>query len=157
MENENLQNQIDELKRRLDARDKQQISYPLDIQSINVLQKYFMRIIDTVFTTAGAAGHVFTSYIGRQDEKEFEVSANTFIPYTVNVSSNYLTVSKIYFNDGDHVYVSTSDTPPSPLTTVGDYYIINSTGTTFQLSLTAGGAAIDITDAGTGKQYIYFF
>jgi len=43
---------------------------------------------------------------------------------------------------------------PTPLTAGSAYYVINTTGTTFKLSLTQGGAAIDITDAGTGTHFI---
>jgi hypothetical protein len=45
--------------------------------------------------------------------------------------------------------VSTGGTLPAPLTT-GTWYIINKTNDTFQVSATPGGAAVDITTAGTG-------
>ncbi len=33
--------------------------------------------------------------------------------------------------------------------------IINSTGNTFKISLTSGGAAVDITDIGVGRHFIF--
>lgn len=137
----------------------QQISYPLDINSVKVLNQYFMQITGTVKTVAGAAGNEFTYYVGNQNgaQFQFQVSANTFIPYTVNVSANTITENRVRFPNDTQIYVSTSDTPPTPLNTSTNYFVINSTGTTFQLSLTMGGAAIDITDSGVGQQYIYFF
>lgn len=52
--------------------------------------------------------------------------------------------------DGQLVHVTTTETLPTPLTINTNYYIITSTTNTFQLSLTSGGAAIDLTDNGTG-------
>ncbi len=46
--------------------------------------------------------------------------------------------------------LSTSSLLPSPLDAFTDYYIVFVDTTTFKLSLTAGGAAIDITTTGTG-------
>lgn len=43
---------------------------------------------------------------------------------------------------------------PSPLVRTLDYFVVNPTANTFQLSLTASGAAINITDNGTGDQYV---
>lgn len=159
MENENqqLEARIRELEKYVAERKRQQISFPLDVQSRIILQNYFMSITGVVKTVGGVSGNEFISYIGQQGDFPFEVSYNTFIPYTVNVSSNVLTVQRIAFQDDQMVYVSTSGTPPSPLDTVTNYFVVNSSGLTFQLSLTQGGAPIDITDDGDGSQYIYFF
>lgn len=156
-ENENLQAQIDELKRRLDARDAQQIVFPLDVQSVNVLNRYFMRITGTIITTGGAGGNTFIEYAGNQNGTEFLVGSNTYVPFVVDVSANTLTVTKQYFDNGTLVNLYTSDTLPAPFTTGTDYYVVNSTGLLFKLSATFGGAAIDITNAGTGTQYISTF
>jgi hypothetical protein len=43
---------------------------------------------------------------------------------------------------------------PPPLVPGRTYYVLNSTGTTFNLSLTAGGAAINTSAAGSGTHYI---
>jgi hypothetical protein len=75
----------------------------------------------------------------------------------VNVSTDYVTVnSYLRFFNGDIVNVATDDTSPSPLLAGVNYYVINSDGTTFQLSLTGGGAAINITTAGSGQQFISY-
>jgi hypothetical protein len=152
-----LQQRITELEKWKAQKEKQQISFPLDQQSITILQKYFMRIINTIYTIGGVGGLLFTSYLGKQDDKEFVVSQNNFIPYTVSVSTNVLTIQVGRFDDDTQVYLSTSDTPPSPLNTLNSYFVINSSGQSFQLAATQAGAAIDITDVGVGNQYIYFF
>jgi hypothetical protein len=52
--------------------------------------------------------------------------------------------------NGDKVWLTTSSILPDPLAVETNYFIINKTTNTFKLSLTSGGAAIDITDTGTG-------
>lgn len=158
-DNENLQSQIDELKRRLDERDAQQIVFPLDVNSVNVLNRYFMRITGSIITTGGAGGNTFVEYNGNQNGTEFLVGSNTYVPFTVIPSADTLTVTKQYFDNGTLVNLYTSDTLPAPFVTGTDYYVVNAsaTGLTFKLSATFGGAAIDITTSGTGTQYISTF
>lgn len=157
MENSNLENRIKELEKWKDEKTRQQIAFPLDTESVRVLTNYFMSLNATIKTVAGTGGNEFTYFTGQQGDRDFQVSENTFIPYSVSVANDTLTVQKIAFENDTQVYLSTSDTPPSPLDTVTNYYVVNSTGLTFQLSLTSGGAAINITDAGVGSQYIYYF
>lgn len=148
---------IESLERWKSAREKQQIVFPLDEESRKVLNKWFMSITTVVSYIGGAAGKLFTSYIGKQDDQEFEVSANSFIEYSVNISTDYLTATRSRFDNNTQVYLVTENTAPAPLTTVASYFVINSNGLTFQLSATMAGAAINITSIGVGKQYIYFF
>ena len=42
---------------------------------------------------------------------------------------------------------------PTPLSAHVRYFVVNSTANSFQISLTEGGAAVDITDAGVGECY----
>lgn len=141
MENQqDLQQQIDELKRRLDERDKQQITYPLDTQSIQVLQKYFMRITDTVLYIGGVAAKTFISYVGKQDDKIFEVNESTYVPYTVDPSTNIITITpgmRFRFVNDEKVYFVTEDTYPNPLNGIQTFYVIEaaSDGMSFQVSL----------------------
>jgi hypothetical protein len=116
-----------------------------------------MSIVNSVTFVAGAGGHSFTTYLGQQGQYNFEISPANLTSYSVNISTDYITVqSYLRFFNGNVVNIATTDTPPSPLMAGVDYYVINSDGTTFQLSLTAGGSAINITTTGTGGQYISF-
>lgn len=159
MDENDLLARIDKLEKWMQEKTAQQISYPLDQQSLIVLGKYFMHIVGSTLTIGGAAGNTFLNYIGEQDNQKFQVSTDTFVQYAVNVSTDTLTTinSGVNFANNTQIYVSTESTPPSPLSLTGNYFIINSTGQSFKLSLTSGGAAINITDVGVGKQYIYFF
>lgn len=154
------------LERRIAALEKwqadkklQQISFPLDTQSVTILKKYFMRIVNTIKTIGGVGGNEFITYLGEQDDKIFQLDKNTFIPYTVNVATDILSVIGIRFDNDTQVYFSTEDTAPTPLDAMlgTSYFIVNSSGNSFQVAATQGGAAIDITDQGVGHQYIYFF
>lgn len=140
-------------------RETQQIVYPLDFQSQKILGNYFMHIIGDITTVGGAGGNTFVSYLGQQGPFEFTVDANIYIPYTVtSLADNQVTVAYGNFEDDEAVSVITSDTAPAPLVAGIVYYVINSTGQTFKLTTVQGdsGSIVDITDTGTGKQYIYF-
>lgn len=157
MDNTQLQKRIEALEKWKTDRERQQISFPLDIQSINVLSQNFMRILSQITTIAGAGGQESTYFTGRQGSFNFQVSENSFIPYVVNTTTNIVSVNGFSFEDDNRLYLSTSDTCPTPLDTSTTYYVINSTGSSFKLSLTSGGAEIDITDSGVGTQYLYYF
>lgn len=71
--------------------------------------------------------------------------------YTANATTDFITVSSA-LPDGTTIQVLSSGTPPGGLSVGQTYYVVNSTGTTFKLSLTNGGAAINITTTGSGVQ-----
>lgn len=68
----------------------------------------------------------------------------------VDTSGNTLTSNNHGLNNGAIVYTIGASLP-APLVQGTPYYIVNKTSNTFQLSLTLGGAAIDITSAGSGS------
>lgn len=155
MDNQNLENRIQALEKWKEEKTRQQINFPLDFQSIQVLGKYFMHIVNSITYAAGAGGHEFTEYIGKQDDVEFLVNSNTYVPYTVNLASNTIMING-YMDDDRGIDLITSDTPPTPLSILTHYYAINSTGTSFQLTTVQGNAGfiVTITDTGVGNQYL---
>jgi len=71
--------------------------------------------------------------------------------FAVNTTTNYITrVGGSSYANGTPIQIASTGTLPSPLVAATTYYVINSDGTVFQLSLTLNGSAIDITTAGTG-------
>lgn len=72
--------------------------------------------------------------------------------FTADASTNTITAVSHGLPDGAVVTLSSTTTLPGGLGTYPPnfYYVINRTNTTFQLSTTSGGSAVDITDAGTG-------
>ena len=157
MDTTQLQKRIEALEKWKADREKQQIVYPLDVNSQVILNRYFMHITDTVTTVGGAAGHEFTTYLGQQGQQTFEVSQAILTPYSVDATTNIFTVnSYLRFFDDNPVGVLTSDTAPAPLVVGVTYYVRDSDGQSFKLAATVGGAAIDITDTGTGRQFIQY-
>lgn len=76
----------------------------------------------------------------------------------VDVSTNVLTAINHPYENGDVVRFTMSynddkmaPSLPSPLQVGRNYYVVGVSGDTFQLSLTSGGSAIDITDQGSGR------
>ena len=73
--------------------------------------------------------------------------------FTANPSTDVLTSVGHGMANGMCVSLSHDQQPatlPGGLSTGTDYFVISATANTFQLSLTDGGAAVDITDSGTG-------
>lgn len=157
-----LENQIQSLEKWKAEKEKQQIAFPLDSQSIDILQKYFISYFSTISYSAGVGGNNFVSYLAKQDNLIFELNPPSLISYIVNVSTNYLTTfqysGNLKFFDNQEVLLYTDGTAPSPLSAgLGTvYHVINSDGYVFQLSATPGGAAIDITNNGSGRQFIAY-
>jgi hypothetical protein len=71
------------------SREAQQIVFPLDPKSIEILQNYFMRIVGDL-QSYGVGGDIDTSYIGRQADKEFIVGKNQYIPYIQRQTESFL-------------------------------------------------------------------
>lgn len=71
---------------------------------------------------------------------------------SVDATANTLTVSPNDFTANQCVRLGVSGgSLPSPLALRTDYYVVNPSGNTIQLSATSGGSAIDITSAGSGQ------
>jgi hypothetical protein len=64
---------------------------------------------------------------------------------TVSTSAETLGYTAHGLANGVIVYVTTSGTLPSPLAVDTPYFVVNTAADTFKLSLTQGGAAIDLT------------
>ena len=153
---EQLKKDVADLKAWRQKKDLQQISYPLDTQSVNILNKYFVRIYNVLgLIYGGVSLRSFMTLFLKQDTLEFSIAEDTFQTYTVNPATDVFTVQNGGYQDDDELYVFTSDTQPTPLALNATvYYVVSASGLTFKLSATSGGAPINITDAGTGVQFI---
>jgi hypothetical protein len=77
-------------------------------------------------------------------------SAESGTAFTVDASTDFLTSSAHGLLNGERVMVFSSTTLPTGISARTVYFVVNKTADTFQLSLTSGGTAIDLTDTGTG-------
>ncbi|MCP4897608.1 MAG: phage head-tail connector protein [bacterium] len=73
---------------------------------------------------------------------------------TANNSTNQLTAKGRTFADGDHFRLwNSGGALPAGLEAYVDYYVVNASGSTFQVALTEGGSAVEFTDNGTGSTF----
>jgi len=76
-------------------------------------------------------------------------------PFTATGSSAVLTALGRSFETGDIVQlVNSGGELPAGLLSLMPYFVVNPSGSTFQLSLTSGGAAISPTTAGSGIHFV---
>ena len=100
-----------------------------------------------IVTDSGSADVQVDNYVTFSNA----ISLSGVLTYTVNTTTNVITVSSALTNNTP-VNLFTTTTMPGGLSTFVTYYVIDAAGTNCKLSLSIGGAAIDITTAGTGTQ-----
>lgn len=166
-----LEQRIKALEDWKSARERQQVTYPLDIQSFQILNKYFLSQVNSLWYEGGASGVTFKDILVQQDGNINSLSAKTsLIRYSINTSDDTLLIGQDIvnkrqgqFEDDQRVslFAAGLNAPgsvPGGLETepAGGFFVVNATngGTNIQLSNTSGGAAINITSQGTGEQYI---
>lgn len=161
-----LLKRVEELEKWKAEKIRQQISYPLDTQSQNILGKYFMNITDRFdYEIVGAASHPASLFVGIQGNLSFQLQPQSYFRYTVDTANDTVTAiggpdpNGSYtgrFPNDTEVLVYTDDTYPNPLAVNTTYFVVNTSTDkqTFQLSLTQGGAAINLTTKGVGTQLI---
>ncbi len=87
------------------------------------------------------------------DTGTYDLSGANSATFTADFTTDFITNNTHGRSNGDVITVSNSGGAlPAGLTANTPYYVINKTANTFQVSLTAGGVAVDITDNGTGTQ-----
>ncbi len=93
--------------------------------------------------------------VARQQEKSICVTTHNGYAVPFTASGNVLTVAGYTPANGDIWRVSNSGGAlPGGLSLMTDYYVISSSGQTCSLSLTSGGAAVTLSTAGTGQNFL---
>lgn len=81
--------------------------------------------------------------------------AQNFAPTDVNTATDTITIANHGFIDGQSIDFTTTGTLPAGLNTTTEYFVINSTDSTFQVAIVPGGPQIvDITSQGTGTHTV---
>ena len=152
---EDLKRRVEELAQWKESKESQQVAFPLDITSTRVIQN------DLLVATGKEHPFLITDLIAfglEVDWNGVKTVLYASLPmkaFTAVAATNVCTYTNGAHGliDGNILNLATTTTLPAPLTTTTDYYVISATATTFKLSLTSGGAEIDITDTGTGTHY----
>lgn len=161
-----LQKDVADLKLWKEQKERQQISFPLDTTSLTILSKYFLSIVGFFSTTGGAAGNFFSNMLMKQENKTIALSIwNAFIQVVPNSSTHVFTLltdftsgtqGKVSNDQFITIFSPTPGNTPTLIDNGSGYFVVNTSGNTFKLSASKGGAAINFTDNGTGQQYIIF-
>lgn len=85
----------------------------------------------------------------------WDIGSGAVTVSSIDTGTDEITVASHTFTDGDQVKVQAVTTIPAGLSATRIYYIINSTATTFELSESAGGSAVDITSSGSGTVTVF--
>lgn len=81
--------------------------------------------------------------------------ALAFDPLDVDTTDDTINIVDHALEEDQLVTFTSTGTLPAPLVSGTDYYVINPDSTSFQVSATLGGAAIDLTTQGTGVHTLY--
>ena len=84
------------------------------------------------------------------------LNSKNFVGADVNTTTDTITIASHGFSEGQSVQFrnATPGNLPGGLTQSKTYYILNRTVNTFQVSLTNGGAAVDLTSTGSGTHTV---
>lgn len=174
--NRGILDRLDRLEKWQSEREEQQIKFPLDANSLSVLNKYYLHIIDIYPTFGGAAGKSFVNFVGQQDNiptkllndsngvasgfalNKFNIQQLNLLPYSVDATTDKLTLADDLAIDSDGMYATfyTNDAAPGGITAglgTPAYKLNNVLDLTFQIQDTNGGT-VNITSAGTGRQFL---
>jgi len=95
--------------------------------------------------------------IGDASATEFTLNHNLIEnaqTFTANATTDRLTAAEHNYQSLDPVTVSTTTTLPAPLSAANTYFVLDADEDDFQLSLTPNGAAINLTNTGTGTHSV---
>lgn len=116
-------------------------------EAVTVIEPGYIRLVNGASWPTdqrAGAGDVSINYI-----------AGHVIPFTADAAADTITTKGLALTDGQIIRLTNSGgTLPAGLATFTDYHVVNASGATCQLSLTSGGGEIDITNTGTGTQFI---
>lgn len=119
-------------------------------------------VVEATQSSGSWVNQAFTVYkngwidLGKIGLSAFVVRKSSGTTFTADDSTDVITANAHGLVNGDAVQVSNSGGGlPGGLSAATTYYVISSTTNTFQLSATLGGAAINLSSAGTGTNSFF--
>lgn len=152
-----LERQVAELMDWKRQREQQQLVFPLDQVSKEIIAGNFLTVVNEVNFVRSNGKEVPLYLIVQSNGKKYTLTANNALYTFTAATSDVITVSSQFDLENDmQLVVFTEQVLPGGLDPDTIYYTINASGKTAKLSLSSGGSAVDITSTGTGLQYLYF-
>lgn len=123
----------------------QDIDYRPDIDTVFLIDNILIHEISTV---SGTPAYTYNKY--REMIVNSQANTTTPVAFTADADTDSLISAGHGLVNGDVVLLQTTGALPEPLTIGTRYFVINASSDIFQVSLSGGGVAVDITDAGSG-------
>lgn len=159
-----LEQRVKVLKDWKESRTRERFRFPLDEKSQEILDRNNLTFTGKTYTTGAIELTdliAFGAIIGTRSNRKVKVAVSVFPLYsfTTDASTNIITYSAGFFllHDNDTIVITSSGVYPGGLDSTTTYYIISATATTFKVSLTEGGAEINITTNGSGSHYFSIY
>ncbi len=117
----------------------------------------------SIYSVNAIEGRIYLAYgqawpslrAAPQDKITVRYTSGMAATFSAVAGTDLCTVDGRTFTDGDCVQLLNSGGAlPAGLSAGRPYFVRDVSGSSFKLAATSGGAAIDITDAGTGTQFI---
>jgi len=166
MQTEDSNTKIDNLERQIEALTKKVDDFTnpatMPEQFLKILSnKGFVRITETLptpFKTTDDYDSEYFYMFANIENKQFvfsNINSKDFTKVrTVSISADTFTANTEGFGTNNIFTFWSTDTPPSPIVNGGTYYVRDITTDTFKVTDTYGGAAINITDIGSGTHFL---
>lgn len=178
-ENQDMNERLRRVEEWMEQRIAQQITFPFDVQSQKILNRYFLAKVGNLDFTS-FSGNIFPNIIIEQNGHQYVLSVQeNLILFTVDTGANTLLLGQNIttgqqgtFDNGDQVILSTTDDLPAPLVDGAPYYVVDSTngGKTIKLATPDGNytltgpllsgavnATLSSVWAGTSGARVFFF
>lgn len=150
---QNLQNKVDQLEKQI--KDLTNPATMPDEFIKTLVNKGFLKAnlkIDYVSASNNYWRNVFVDFLNTNMVLT-GVDKSYYVKFTAATSDTCTADGKAPEDDTQVSVISTGSLP-APLVETVPYYIINSSGSTFKLSTSVGGAAVNITTSGSGAHYL---
>lgn len=160
-----LEKRVAELTSWKEEKMRERLTYPLDYSSKNTLSKFSSLFNSPLINPTGRTFPTYLNVITDLTAYGIEVTLNdqkrvllimlNLKAFTADAASDVITDSSGNHNldNGNGVAFTTEGVLPAGLNKTTVYYVINRTGTTFKVSISIGGSAVNITDAGSGNHF----
>lgn len=149
-----LEERVADLLAWKEERLRQQLTFPLDKISTDIVQKDVVVATGAV-TIPPPLTDFFAMGIGYRVNgvQRVIITSLVGIVFTADSGTDTLTSTAHGLSDDDRIVLATTNTLPVGLDEITIYYVVSSTANTFKVSTSSGGSAVNFTTNGVGTHY----